>query len=89
MLKLFSYDRKHVYVLNREQNNKIYRVAADSICYEKDLYDEKWKDTIEELGKYVLDNQVEDYLASLEEKTAPLIKNIISCLFFVGFYFER
>ena len=80
LLKLFSYDRKHVYVLNREQNNKIYRVAADSICYENDLYDEKWNDAIEELGKYVLDNQVEDYLACLEEKTAPLIKNIISAI---------
>jgi hypothetical protein len=60
--------------------NNIYRTTADSICYENDIYDEKWKDAIEELGKYVLDNQIEEYLADLESKTSPLVKHIIALI---------
>ena len=62
LLKQFSSDENHVFVLNR-MINKTYRTTADSICYANDIYDEKWKDAIEELGKYVLDNQIEEYLA--------------------------
>ena len=76
LLKQFSSDENHVFVLNR-MLNKTYRTSADSICYENDVYDEKWKDVIEELGKYVLDNQIEEYFADLESKTSPLVKHII------------
>ena len=79
LLKQFSSDENHVFVLNR-MTNKIYRTTADSICYENDIYDEKWKDAIEELGKYVLDNQIEEYLADLESKTSPLVKHIIALI---------
>ena len=79
LLKQFSSDENHVFVLNR-MNNKIYRTTTDSICYENDIYDEKWKDAIEELGKYVLDNQIEDYLADLESKASPLVKRIIASI---------
>ena len=42
LLKQFSGDDNHVFVLNRT-NNKIWRKSVDSICYENDIYDEKWK----------------------------------------------
>ena len=76
LLKQFSGDDNHVFVLNR-MSNKIYRTSVDSICYENDIYDEKWEGVIEELGKYVLDNQIEDHLADLEAKVSPLIKQIV------------
>ena len=76
LLKLFSYDGKHVYVLDRKQNNKIYKKNIDNFCYENDIYDEKWVDTIEQLGKYVLDNKIEDYFADLEDKIAPVLKEV-------------
>lgn len=79
LLKHFSCDENHVFVLNR-MIDKIYRTTVDSICYENDIYDEKWKDVIEELGKYVLDNQIEEYFADLESKTSPLVKHIIALI---------
>lgn len=75
LLKQFSDDDNHVFVLNRMTNN-VYRTSVERICYENDIYDEKWDGVIEELGKYVLDNQIEDYLADLEAKASPLIKYI-------------
>ncbi len=80
LLKCFSCDDEHVFVLNRMSNNKIYRTSVDSICYENDIYDEKWTDALDKLGKYVLDNKIEDYLADLETCSAPRIKHIISLI---------
>ena len=76
LLKQFSGDDNHVFVLNR-MNNKIYRTSVDSICYENDIYDEKWEGADKKLGKYVLDNKIEDRLADLETKASPLIKQIV------------
>lgn len=76
LLKQFSGDDNHVFVLNRT-NNKIWRKSVDSICYENDIYDEKWKGADKKLGKYVLDNKIEDRLADLETKASPLIKQIV------------
>lgn len=76
LLKQFSGDDNHVFVLNRT-NNKICRTSVDSICYENDIYDEKWKGADKKLGKYVLDNKIEDCLADLEAKASSLIKQIV------------
>ncbi len=79
LLKLFSNDDNHVFVLKR-MNNTVNSASVESICYENDIYDEKWKDVIEELGKYVLDNQIEAYLANLEDIIAPIIKKKIALI---------
>ena len=52
-------------------------MSVDSICYENDIYDEKWKGVDKKLGKYVLDNKIEARLADLEAKASPLIKQIV------------
>ena len=73
-LKNFSYDGKHAYVIDRNQGNKIYSCAIEKICFENDLYEEKWINANEKLGKYVLDNQIEDMFARVETRTAPVIQ---------------
>jgi len=76
-LKNFSYDGKHAYVIDRNQGNKIYSCAIEKICFENDLYEEKWINANEKLGKYVLDNQIEDMFARVETRTAPVIQKYI------------
>ena len=77
LLRFFSYDKKHVYVLDRYNSNKIYASTTNCICYEDDIYDVKWIDANEELGEYVLDNQLENSFASNEYKASLVVHKII------------
>ena len=76
LLKNFSFDGKRVFVLDRIQN-QIFTDSVKHLCHIKDLYDVKWKDANEQLGEYVLDNKIENYLSDLENKVAPSIRKII------------
>lgn len=75
LLKQFSFDGKRVFVLDRKLN-KIFTGSVKHLCYENDIYDVKWKDASEQLGQYVLDNIIEDYLADLEKKWHRILENL-------------
>lgn len=75
-LRRFSGNDKEVFVIDRKKNARPYKSKVDKICYQNDLYEDKWEDVIEDFGKYVLDNQIEDYFSELESKTSPLLQYI-------------
>ena len=78
LLQYFSFNSKSVYVLDRERGNKIFRQKVDNICYTNDLYEEKWKNNADILGKYVLDNKLEKYFSEIETKMGVFIHSVVS-----------
>ncbi|WP_027215826.1 DUF4238 domain-containing protein [Butyrivibrio fibrisolvens] len=80
LLRQFTYDGSDAYVLDKEQNNKIFNQNVHNICYKKDLYEQKWDDSNEKLGTYVLDNQIENSFAKLEVKVSVIFQGIIEVI---------
>ncbi|MCR4677542.1 MAG: DUF4238 domain-containing protein [Lachnospiraceae bacterium] len=75
LLKNFSQNGKTIIALDRVSNSIIYR-SVDSICAENDLYEEKWENANPQLGKYVLDNKIENSFVNNEGKMSTLTKQI-------------
>lgn len=76
-LNFFSNDKEQVFVLNLEKR-KIYIQNTRDLCVENDLYETKWDNNVDSLGKYVLDNQVEQILGNLENRVCTILKNVNS-----------
>lgn len=75
-LESFSDEKKQVFVLSIDQK-RIYKQNIRNVCVKNDLYETRWGDSETVNGKYVLDNQVENYLGSVETKAGVLIERII------------
>lgn len=75
LLKRFSFNGGEVYVFDRK-SNKIFSANINTICYENDLYEEKWRNSNPVLGKYVLDNRLENYFTDVEGKASSLFKSV-------------
>lgn len=80
LLKQFTYNGSDAYVLDKEQNNKIYKQNVHNVCFQNDLYEQKWADSNEKLGTYVLDNQIEDNFAKLEGEVSVIFRRIINAI---------
>lgn len=72
-LDCFSDEDGYVYVLDVEKE-QIRKQNIKDICVVKNLYETKWENANKSLGKYVLDNQVEQGLSRLESRTSPILK---------------
>lgn len=75
-LKNFTSDDNKLWVFDRVKK-EYYRNAPKDICFEKFLYETPWEDANPKLGKYVLENQIEDYFAEKEGEYSSLLKKII------------
>lgn len=75
-LKNFSHNKKDIAVWDLAAN-KYYCSDTKSVFFENDLYETKWKNANPRLGVYVLDNQIEKWLANLEWSVAPIINRIL------------
>ena len=63
---------------------KLFKTTVDNICYEKDLYDIRWQNADPRLGKYVLDNKIENEFADKEGVAASVIKKVVQKSFDVN-----
>lgn len=77
LLRQFTFNGSDAYVLDKENKNKIYISDVRNLCFKKDLYEQKWENSRKELGKYVLDNQIEERFANLEYIVSPIFREII------------
>lgn len=75
-LRNFTSDDNKLWVFDREKK-EYYHSAPKDICFEKFLYETPWEDANPKLGKYVLENQIEDYFAEKEREYSFLLKKII------------
>ena len=75
-LKNFTQNRNKAVVWDRVSKGYYYKKIRE-ICYINDLYETKWVDSNPNLGKFVLDNQIERQLAELEGNAAKVIDKII------------
>lgn len=80
LLRQFTYNGSDAYILDKEQNNKIFNQNVHNVCFQKDLYEQKWEDSNEKLGTYVLDNQIEDGFAKLEVDVSVIFRRIIQVI---------
>ena len=75
-LRNFTSDDNKLWVFDREKK-EYYHSAPKDICFEKFLYETPWEDANPKLGKYVLENQIEDYFAEKEGEYSSLLRKII------------
>lgn len=75
-LRNFADKTEKAYVLNR-QDNRITHSRIKKIGFQNDIYETKWEGANPILGKYVLDNQIEQKFGDIESKAATIIKDII------------
>ena len=75
-LRNFTSDDNKLWVFDRVKEEYYFRTPKE-VCYEKYLYETPWKDEDPKLGKFVLENQIENYFADKEGEYSPLLKRII------------
>ena len=75
-LRNFTSDDNKLWVFDRVKEEYYFRTPKE-VCYEKYLYETPWKDEEPKLGKFVLENQIENYFADKEGEYSPLLKRII------------
>ncbi|SDB49907.1 DUF4238 domain-containing protein [Butyrivibrio sp. INlla16] len=76
-LKHFANKDGFLQVFNIEKG-KTFSARPEDICFKNNLYETKWQNENERLGKYVLHNQIEKYFASREALYAALQTKIIA-----------
>ena len=74
-LESFSSDEQ-VYVLS-VNDRRIYKQNIRDVCVKNDLYETRWGESEGKNGKYVLDNNVENYLSNVENQASIVLKRII------------
>jgi hypothetical protein len=75
-LRNFTSDDNKLWVFDRVKEEYYFRTPKE-VCYEKYLYETPWKDEDPKLGKFVLENQIENYFADKEGEYSSLLKRII------------
>ncbi len=75
-LRNFTSDDNKLWVYDRVKG-EYYFQAPKEVCYEKYLYETPWKEEDPKLGKFVLENQIEDYFAGREGEYSLLLKRIV------------
>ena len=75
-LRNFTSEDNKLWVFDRVKR-EYYCKTPKEVCYEKYLYETPWKDENPKLGKFVLENQIENYFADKEGEYSYLIKRII------------
>ena len=75
-LRNFTSDDNKLWVFDRIKEEYYFRTPKE-VCYEKYLYETLWKDEDPKLGKFILENQIENYFADKEGEYSPLLKRII------------
>ena len=65
----------HVYDSNQK---KFYTQKPKNICFEKNLYETEWQDANPKLGKFVLNNYIENVFCRYESEFSMLLKKIIA-----------
>ena len=74
-LRNFTSDDNKLWVFDRIKEEYYFRTPKE-VCYEKYLYETPWNED-PKLGKFVLENQIENYFADKEGEYSPLLKRII------------
>lgn len=75
-LRSFTSDDNKLWVYDRVKE-KYYFQTPKEVCYENYLYETPWEDENPKLGRFVLENQIENYFADKEGEYSVLIKRII------------
>jgi len=65
-----------LWVYNRAKE-KIHKSMPRDICFKDYIYETKWKEADERLGKYVSINYIEDIFANQEKEYSDVLKRII------------
>ena len=76
-LKAFTDNLGYLHVYDREEE-RYFKCKPEKICLEKDLYETEWKNANEKLGKFVLQNRIEDSFAAAEECYSQILKKLLS-----------
>lgn len=65
----------HIYDLRQK---KFYTQIPKNVCFDKALYETKWKDANPKLGEYILPNNIENIFCKYEGEFATLLNKIIN-----------
>lgn len=75
-LRSFTPDDNKLWVYDRVKEQYYFQTPKE-VCYENYLYETPWEDENPKLGKFVLENQIENYFADKEGEYSLLLKRII------------
>ncbi len=75
-LRSFTSDDNKLWVYDRVKE-KYYFQTPKEVCYENYLYETPWEDENPKLGRFVMQNQIENYFADKEGEYSLLLKRII------------
>lgn len=78
-LKNFTSQDEKLFVWDRVKK-RCFQKNIREICYENDLYEQKWENENAKTGKYVLDNQIEKQLGELETKSAQIVRKALNAV---------
>lgn len=76
-LRNFSSTNNMLWVYDRKKN-KYFHSPTKDICYEKNLYETPWENANPKLGKFVLQNQLENEFAQQENEYNKILKKAIN-----------
>ena len=75
-LRNFTSDDNKLWVFDRVKREYYLRTPKE-VCFAKYLYETPWNGENPKLGKFVLENQIENYFADREGEYSPLLKRIV------------
>lgn len=74
-LERFADDSKKLYVYD-VKNDKEYEANYESFGYENNLYETKWEDANPKLGKFIMQNDIEDTLAKYDGEFSAFLRDL-------------
>ena len=76
-LKSFTDNNGLLHVFDRKEDT-YFTCKPENICLERNLYETEWENANEKLGKFVLQNSIEDNFAVAEERYSNILKKLLS-----------